>query len=218
MENARMYANTKGGIICQSTKLNKRDSNMRTLLVVLFYFLILSHWDVALAQHTGSQDIFWENLSNYCGKAFEGEVLEAPPNDNFRNMKLIMHVRSCSEKEIRIPFFVGEDKSRTWVFSKLENGLLLKHDHRHEDGTDEEITMYGGKTSNNGMPTVQFFPADEETRQLIEYAAGNIWWITLADDKFGYQLRRIGTDRHFSIVFDLSRPVDVPEAPWGWED
>jgi hypothetical protein len=26
----------------------------------------------------------------------------------------------------------------------MEEGLQLKHDHRHEDGTPDEVTMYGG--------------------------------------------------------------------------
>ena len=48
-----------------------------------------------------------------------------------------MHVRECSEDAIRIPFHVGEDRSRTWVVTRTANGLRLKHDHRHEDGSEE---------------------------------------------------------------------------------
>ena len=29
-----------------------------------------------------------------------------------------MHVRDCSERELRIPFHVGDDRSRTWVVTR----------------------------------------------------------------------------------------------------
>jgi len=35
---------------------------------------------------------------------------------------------------------------------------------------------------------------------------------------FTYNLRRMGTDRLFSIRFDIAMPVAAPEAPWGWKD
>ena len=55
-----------------------------------------------------------------------------------------MHVRSCKDKTIRIPFFVGDDKSRTWVFTMSKSNLItLKHDHRHKDGSEDKITQYG---------------------------------------------------------------------------
>ena len=46
-----------------------------------------------------------------------------------------MHVRSCEENRIRIPFFVGDDKSRTWVLTFDSDQIQLKHNHRHEDGS-----------------------------------------------------------------------------------
>ena len=149
---------------------------------------------------------------------YEGTVIEAPENDNFRGKKLVMHVRSCSENIIRIPFFVGEDKSRTWVLSLQNDRIQLKHDHRHEDGTPDDVTQYGGITSNSGFPNIQFFPADQQTADLIPYASTNIWWITLEETSFTYNLRRIGTDRLFSVKFDLTKPIPAPSAPWGWEE
>jgi hypothetical protein len=46
----------------------------------------------------------------------------------------------------------------------------------------------------------------------------NVWWITVDDKSFTYNLRRIGTDRVFSVSFDLSEVVENPESPWGWKD
>lgn len=58
--------------------------------------------------------IFWTELEKLCGKAFEGKVENAPADDTtFKDKKLVMHVRACEKDRIRIPFFVGEDKSRT---------------------------------------------------------------------------------------------------------
>lgn len=161
---------------------------------------------------------FWDTLMSHCGKAFEGEVIQAPENDDFRGKKLVMHLLSCSDNEIFIPFNVGDNRSRTWVL-RYDNGRIeLKHDHRHEDGTDDEVTMYGGTTTNSGLPDIAVFPADEETREIIPAAATNVWWITVDDSTYTYNLRRLGTDREFSISFDLTKEIEIPEPSWGWEE
>jgi hypothetical protein len=166
------------------------------------------------------QEKFWQELKQLCGKAFEGTVAAAPANDTtFKNKTLLMHVRACEENKIRIPFMVGNNRSRTWVFTKTTGKILLKHDHRHEDGKEDSITQYGGWTSNSGTTTVQYFPADQHTVDILPAAGGNIWWVELVPGKyFTYNLRRMGTDRLFSIRFDLNKPVTIPEAPWGWKD
>ena len=75
-----------------------------------------------------------------------------------------MHISLCEENTIRIPFFVGDDKSRTWVFTMDDENLItLKHDHRHKDGSEDKITQYGGANSNTGLPNIQIFHADQET-------------------------------------------------------
>jgi hypothetical protein len=54
---------------------------------------------------------------------------------------------------------------------------------------------------------------------MLPAAASNVWWVELVPGKyFTYNLRRMGTDRLFSIRFDLSSAIDMPEAPWGWKD
>ncbi|MFP8487535.1 hypothetical protein ACKGJO_00405 [Gracilimonas sp. Q87] len=163
-------------------------------------------------------DIFWNNLSEQCGKAFIGEVLEAPADDDFRNQELVMHVFSCDEEIINIPFSVGEDRSRTWILTKIGDRIQLKHDHRNEDGSEDEVTMYGGTSSNTGLSNLQTFPADQGTADLIPAAASNIWWIEVEPDEyFTYNLRRIGTDRYFSIRFSFDNETETPLPAWGWE-
>lgn len=129
-----------------------------------------------------------------------------------------MHVRSCEDGRIRIPFFVGDDKSRIWVLTFENDRIQLKHDHRHQNGSEDKVTQYGGKTSNSGLANIQFFGADQQTSDMIPYASNNVWWITLDGRTFTYNLRRIGSDRLFSVCFDLNMPVATPAAPWGWQD
>ncbi|MBA2379792.1 MAG: hypothetical protein H0V76_09495, partial [Blastocatellia bacterium] len=95
------------------------------------------------AQPATPLDTFWANLQKLCGKAFAGEIAEdSTPSDTFTGKAMVMHVRSCEKDRIRIPFFVGEDRSRTWVLTRKGDRIELKHDHRHKDGTPEKVTMY----------------------------------------------------------------------------
>ena len=128
-----------------------------------------------------------------------------------------MHIISCKQSEIKIPFHVGENRSRTWVLTNRANAITLKHEHRHEDGSEDKVTQYGGTSTNSGSANMQIFPADEETVKIIPAAFGNVWWITVDENSFTYNLRRIGTDRLFTVKFDLTKPVDLPPSPWGWK-
>jgi hypothetical protein len=160
--------------------------------------------------------LFKEALLAHCGKAYEGRVVAAPDDSDFRGKRLVMHVLSCEGDVINIPFNVGDDRSRTWVLTFIDNRIQLKHDHRHKDGTSDEVTMYGGLTSNSGQKGIQVFAADEETRILIPEASSNVWWITVDDSTFTYNLRRLSTERVFTIAFDLKNPIETPEPSWGW--
>jgi hypothetical protein len=163
------------------------------------------------------QAAFWRDLQTLCGRAYEGQVVEAPAGDTtFTGRRLVMHARECGGDSMRIPFFVGENRSRTWVLHRTANGLRLKHDHRHEDGHPDSVTWYGGDTRGPGTTTTQEFPADSFTTALIPRAATNVWTIEIEPGRrFVYALRREGTDRRYRIEFDLERPVPPPPAPWG---
>lgn len=187
-------------------------------LVLMVFFSYGQPSDMG-GSNSGSQ-LFKSELLKYCDKAFQGEVTRTSQNDTlFTGKTLIMHIRSCEEDRIRIPFFVGDDRSRTWVLTFDNDRILLKHDHRKPDGRPDHITQYGGTTSNNGSAVLQVFPADQETTDMIPAAAGNIWWIEIVPgESLSYNLRRIGTERLFTVTFDLTKEVETPGAPWGWED
>src|SRR5690606_14829180 len=149
-----------------------------------------------------ARDAFLANLSALCGQAFAGRVLvdepAGPGNDAFAGKPLVMHVRECSEAVVKVPFHVGDDRSRTWVLSRTDAGLRLKHDHRHEDGSPDAVTLYGGDTAGPGSATRQEFPVDAESVAMfrahgLEASVSNTWAMELEPGhQFVYVLARPG--------------------------
>jgi hypothetical protein len=168
-----------------------------------------------------SHDAFFDNLRKYCGKAFEGKVaVDNPASPGFEG-RVVMHVRKCTDTQLQIPFHVGDNHSRTWIITKTGSGLSLKHDHRHEDGSSDTSTMYGGHTLDAGWASAQSFPADQYSKELFTAAGnpqsnGNTWQMYVYPEKFSYRLVREG--REFRVDFDLSKPVALPPTPWGYAD
>jgi hypothetical protein len=168
-------------------------------------------------------DGFLREIARHCGQAFAGRVVvdtAETPNSPFAGKTLVMHVRECREGEIRIPFHVGDDRSRTWVLTRTATGLRLKHDHRHEDGSPDKVTMYGGDTADAGSDRRQAFPVDAEsianfTLNGLTASVNNTWAMEIEPgQRFVYELSR-PNGRLFRVEFDLSRPVPAPPAPWG---
>jgi hypothetical protein len=162
---------------------------------------------------------FFQRLRSLCGNAYAGRVVTSDAADSeMASQPLVIHVRTCSDQEIRIPFQVGADRSRTWVISRTGAGLRLKHDHRHEDGSADAVTRYGGDTASPGSARRQEFPADEYSRELfvrqdIPASITNVWAVEIVPGQvLAYELRR--PNRHFRVEFDLSRPVPAPPPPW----
>ena len=142
-------------------------------------FLISSIISQVFAQEKTLSRQFWETLSSHCGKAYEGKLVSPDSDPRFAG-KLVMHVRSCEDGRLRIPFFVGDDLSRTWVLTMDEQQLIqLKHDHRHADGSENAVTQYGGKATNTGSDSTQFFPADSFTAGMLPAAVGNVCGLRL---------------------------------------
>lgn len=163
---------------------------------------------------------FLTGLRALCGKAFEGRIVSPPvaADAAFAGKRLVMQVRTCSADEIRIPFHVGDDHSRTWVLTRTTAGYRLKHDHRHEDGSEDKVTQYGGDAVSPIGAERQEFPADAFTKDLLRRegnVAGmeNVWAVEHKPGLFAYELRR--PNRFFRVEFDLAKPVAPPPAPWG---
>ena len=170
-----------------------------------------------------AQEAWWQSLHALCGEAYAGALSHGEEADDaFAGQPMTMHVRRCEEARIEVPFHVGEDRSRTWVLSRTASGIELKHDHRHEDGSEDVLTWYGGHTDSPGTAVAQLFPADEHSKELfteqgIPQSTANVWSMEIVPgERFSYLLRRPG--RHFQVDFDLTEPVEPPPAPWGHEE
>jgi hypothetical protein len=101
------------------------------------------------------------------------------------------------------------------VLSRTVDGLRLKHDHRHEDGTPDRVTQYGGDARREGSASRQEFAADSFTVALLPGTRTAAWAMEIVSpQRFAYSLRR-GTERFVRIEFDLTRRVAAPPAPWG---
>ena len=185
-------------------------------------FLVLALSGCATADpEATAHDLFFARLAASCGRAFEGRIVSPPVEADaaFAGKRLVMHVRTCTENEIRIPFHVGDDRSRTWVVTRTATGLRLKHDHRHADGSEDALTQYGGDTVGPGSALRQEFPADAFSRDMFvrlnsPQSVPNVWAMEVEPGAlFAYELRRPG--RFFRVEFDLARPVALPPPPWG---
>jgi len=174
---------------------------------------------------TPAADAFFARLAEHCGQAFEGRIVADVPataNDPFAGKRLVMHVRTCGPRALEIPFHVGDDHSRTWVVTRTEAGLRLKHGHRHADGTHDAVTMYGGDTATAGTAIRQEFPVDAASIAMFERegrsaSVTNTWALEIEPHRrFQYELSRPG-GRLFRVEFDLTKPVETPPSPWGHE-
>lgn len=180
---------------------------MKSLTQITSSFVLLLASTLSSAESSEAE--FFKSLKSLCGQSFIGDtVFPEDPEHPFANKALIMKVKHCEKGEVRIPFQVGEDKSRTWVLSLTDRGLLLKHDHRHKDGTPDEITMYGGYSDKKGSSLVQSFPADTHTSTLIPEAKTNIWTLEIKPEsmEFVYSLSRHGKPR-YKAEFSISPPL-----------
>lgn len=198
----------------------KNNNNLST--ITLSTALTTALFMPALAQASDeTQNQYFDAIAAHCGKAYEGVVTAGnSADDGFTGKKLVMHVRECSDTQLKIPFHVGDDHSRTWVITKTDTGLQLKHDHRHNDGSEDKVTMYGGDTLDSGSTTQQSFPVDAFSinnfnENGLTQSITNVWHMYIEPNTFTYRLTR--ENRDFRVDFDLTKPVALPPTPSGHE-
>src|SRR3546814_13473913 len=89
----------------------------------------------------------------------------------------------------------------------------MKHDHRHADGSEDVLTMYGGDTDAPGSAVRQEFPVDAESialfeRESSEASVTNTWAMEVEPgERFLYELSRPGARK--SVVQGKSVSVSV---------
>lgn len=172
--------------------------------------------ETALPGLSAEQQTYWSNLAALCGKSYEGRIAAkvggGPGPDPFEGKRLLIHGRHCTDEAVRLDFHAGNDRSRTWVFTRGGAGLRLHHEHRKDDGSPDPMTDYGGAARDAGTAEAQSFPADGYSKTLfvkegIPASADNVWTVTIQPDKtLRYSLTRPG--REFTMEFDLTAPVE----------
>jgi hypothetical protein len=166
------------------------------------------------------QRAFWQKLEGFCGQAFAGRVSDV--TDYYREAivgrKLIAHGVSCGDERIHVALHVDDDRSRNWILTRVDDTIRLKHDHRHPDGTEEEISQYGGDAPVPGLPERQIFPADAHTGRILPDRSDNFWFMHFVDeDTFHYGVHWPKHGHSIRLEFDLSTPIEPPPRPWGFE-
>ena len=138
-----------------------------------------------------TQEEFFSNLFEECGETFSGEATF--PDDESHELvgeNLMATIQTCTEEEIRIALAADGDQSRTWVISRTDNGLHLRHDHTDTDGSPSDTTGYGGYATDEGSEIRQYFAADDSTANMIPEAETNVWMMEIEGDQFTYYLER----------------------------
>jgi hypothetical protein len=167
------------------------------------------------AKHIGSelkdagQQAFMNNLAMFCGQSFRGQqIFMAEGRESWALRQFVMHVTVCEDDRVYIPFHLDDDESRTWMFLVEDGRLRIRHDHRHADGTPEEVTMYGGYADESGTGFWQNFPADDYTCDMLPNSCHAQWRVELSQDlqTFSYALFNYG-ELLFRAEFDLGRPL-----------
>lgn len=164
---------------------------------------------------------FWANIQSLCGNAYEGSVGDATPYySGIADAEQIkIHVRECTDTRTHISLHVDDDHSRNLILTKEMGNLRLKHDHRYEDGTEEEVTQYGGDARGSGLTTRQIFDADEHTATILPDRFDNFWFLDMMNGTtFAYGVHWPKQGNSIRIEFDISETTDEPPAPWGYEE
>jgi hypothetical protein len=191
---------------------SKEAFTMNTRTCLLTACALALTGSAALANTTSPQDQFIANLKSMCNRTLEGKLVTNDPADtDFAGQRLVMGPVDCAPAELRIPFAVGENRSRTWVITRTTEGIRLKHIHRHDADHEDTVSRYGGDTANAGTATRQEFPADAFSKELfmanrLERSVTNVWAVEAVPGKrFAYELRR--ANRFFRVEFDASAPA-----------
>lgn len=166
-------------------------------------------------------ELFYGALAEHCDNAYPGGLTLEPEGDEMLTgtEMLIVHFRECDDNRILAPFHIeleeeeDWDRSRTWIFTKHDDGLEIRHDHRYRDGTEDDFTMYGGFSVGEGSALRQEFKSVERSEEMGHFRG---WRIEIEPGiRYTYGTIR-DTTWSWRVDFDLTEPLEsVPPAPWG---
>lgn len=176
---------------------------MRVTTLLLLLALLAAP---VLADEDSASAAFFARMMALDGRVFRGTTtFPTNPDHDMVGKPLELRFQASSPDELRVPFRVGDDASRTWILRRTPRGLLFKHDHRLADGSPDPITNYGGFAVPGLMSGVQVFPADQETATMLPEASTNVWCLQLSPDgrTLTYSLERHAKARYearFTLV------------------
>jgi hypothetical protein len=190
---------------------------MKLNLILLLFIVLFT----ACNSENKPYDLFFDQLAEHCGDAYPGSLTLEPEGDEMLTgtEMLIVHFRECDENQLYVPFHIeleeneDWDRSRTWIFTRHDDGLELRHDHRNRDGSSDEVTMYGGFSVGAGTEMRQEFQSIERSEETGIFRG---WRIEIVpNDRYTYGTIR-GDEWSWRVDFDLSEPLDeIPPSPWG---
>lgn len=159
------------------------------------------------ADPLAAQRAFFDEIRSLCGQTFGGRTILAEETDTtFEPARLYFTVEECGDNELRMPFVVGEDDSRTWILRMEDDGLSFLHEHLRPDGTEYENSGFGGHASDEGSADFQHFP-DFHATDETPAAERRVWRLRLDREHeiFHYYLDRGGRPA-YRLVFHLGPP------------
>lgn len=181
---------------------------MRSLIIAITFVL------TACAHQTNQSENLFRSL---CGNTYAGKVVSQDPQDeDWRKEKLVLGPIKCNAADnIEMPLAVGANTSRTWLITGAASSLELRHQHLHDDGTPDAVSLYGGFVKDDprmvGNKWVMSFPADKKTIDMfnandLEVSTTNVWTIEFTSGYLlAYELNREG--RHFRVEIDLTKQL-----------
>jgi len=154
------------------------------------------------------QRAFFDALAERCGDEYPGRAVIAPESDpTFRPAFLGMVIASCTENQIRIPFLVDGDDTRTWVLTLDDDGLLFTHEHMLEGDTLSSNSGWGGRAEwGTGTAAFQHFPDHRWDPARVPEENRSHWRMRLDPEhgQFVYYLDR-GVVPDYRLVFHMGQ-------------
>jgi hypothetical protein len=159
------------------------------------------------------QDQFFASLSSHCGHSLHGRLVTNDAQDAALIGKPVVgRFAACTASEVRIFTAFGDDTSRTWVISRTPIGLRLKHLHLNKDGTEDEVSGYGGDATTPGTAKRQEFPPDAFSRDLFArrerpWDTAKAFWAAEArpSEFYAHELRDPASGRFFRLELHRRR-------------
>jgi hypothetical protein len=164
------------------------------------------------------QQAFFDHMASLCGQEFPGRAVIAPESDpTFRPAFLGMRIERCEESEIRIPFLVDGDESRTWILTLDGDDLVFTHEHMLEGDTLSSNSGWGGRAvAGSGTALFQHFPDHRWDPEQVPESRRSHWRMRLDPDhgQFVYYLDR-GIEPAYRLVFHLGQDPALQASPSG---